>query len=234
MPGIYLASQSPRRSQLLTQIGVAHTLLLPDPASDIAEDPEALEDVLPGESPDAYVQRVTLRKLDAAQQRALRRALPPAPILCADTTVELGGQILGKPADATEARTMLERLSGSTHRVLTAVAVAHAGQVRQALSVSEVRFAPLSTAEVRHYLVSGEWQGKAGGYGIQGLAAAFAAHISGSHSGIMGLPLHETWQLLQALRWPGTAAGVSTDITGTAEAADTIEATEALPTQALS
>lgn len=212
---IYLASQSPRRSQLLTQIGLPHALLLPDEAADPHPDDqpealEALEAVLPGEAPREYVQRVTRLKLQAAQARAQRRGLPPAPILCADTTVALGTQILGKPADAHEARQMLSALSGCSHEVLTAVAVAwpqawHTGQGRpgqggavvQALSVSRVQFAALDAPTLERYIASGEWQGKAGGYGIQGLAAVMVAHIEGSYSGIMGLPLYETHQLLR-------------------------------------
>ncbi|RMX11106.1 septum formation protein Maf [Allofranklinella schreckenbergeri] len=211
---IYLASQSPRRSQLLTQIGVPHALLLPDAADPHSDDRpdalEALEAVLPGEAPREYVQRVTRLKLQAAQARAQRRGLPPAPILCADTTVALGTQILGKPADAQDARQMLSALSGCSHEVLTAVAVAwppawHTGQGRpgqggavvQALSVSRVQFAALDAPTLERYIASGEWQGKAGGYGIQGLAAVMVAHIEGSYSGIMGLPLYETHQLLR-------------------------------------
>ncbi|RRD40580.1 septum formation protein Maf [Comamonadaceae bacterium OH3737_COT-264] len=212
---IYLASQSPRRSQLLTQIGLPHALLLPDEAADPHPDDqpealEALEAVLPGEAPREYVQRVTRLKLQAAQARAQRRGLPPAPILCADTTVALGTQILGKPADAQDARQMLSALSGCSHEVLTAVAVAwppawHTGQGRpgqggavvQALSVSRVQFAALDAPTLERYIASGEWQGKAGGYGIQGLAAVMVAHIEGSYSGIMGLPLYETHQLLR-------------------------------------
>lgn len=211
---IYLASQSPRRSQLLTQIGLLHALLLPDAADPHPDDQpealEALETVLPGEAPREYVQRVTRLKLQAAQARAQRRGLPPAPILCADTTVALGTQILGKPTDAQDARQMLSALSGCSHEVLTAVAVAwppawHTGQGRpgqggavvQALSVSRVQFAALDAPTLERYIASGEWQGKAGGYGIQGLAAVMVAHIEGSYSGIMGLPLYETHQLLR-------------------------------------
>lgn len=209
---IYLASQSPRRSQLLTQIGLPHALLLPDEAADPHPDDqpealEALEAVLPGEAPREYVQRVTRLKLQAAQARAQRRGLPPAPILCADTTVALGTQILGKPTDAQDARQMLSALSGCSHEVLTAVAVAwppawhtgpgQGGAVVQALSVSRVQFAALDAPTLERYIASGEWQGKAGGYGIQGLAAVMVAHIEGSYSGIMGLPLYETHQLLR-------------------------------------
>ena len=191
---VWLASQSPRRAQLLQQIGVAHRLLLPDPA----EDAEALEAERPGELPAAYVQRVTRAKLQAALLRLRRRGDPPAPILCADTTVALGQRILGKPADAAQARAMLQALSGRTHRVLTAVAVHDGRRSRAALQVSHVRFAPLPAAAIDAYVASGEPFGKAGAYAIQGAIAAWVAHIDGSHSGIMGLPLCETALLLRA------------------------------------
>lgn len=194
---IYLASQSPRRSQLLEQIGVAHRLLLPDPQ----EDAEALEAAVRGESPTAYVQRVTALKLEAALARLKRRGLPPAPVLCADTTVALGRRILGKPADAAEAQSMLTALSGRSHRVLTAVAVGAGRHRGAALSVSTVRFAALDAARIRAYVVSGEPLGKAGAYAVQGRAAAFIAHIAGSHSGIMGLPVFETAELLRRFGW---------------------------------
>ena len=197
---IYLASQSPRRSQLLSQLGVEHRLLLPDDA----EDSEALEVVLPGEAPLDYVQRVTALKLQAAQARLLRRQLPPAPILCSDTTVALGRSILGKPQDAADAARMLGRLAGRSHRVMTAIALGEGARVVRACSVSRVTFAPLSRAQIADaqiaaYVASGEPMGKAGAYAVQGLAAAFIARIDGSYSGIMGLPLFETAQALRAL-----------------------------------
>jgi septum formation protein len=191
---IYLASQSPRRSQLLQQIGVAHRLL--PPADD--EDAEALEAQRPGELPDVYVKRVTRLKLAAASRRLTQRGLLPAPVLCADTTVALGRSILGKPADVAEACDMLRRLSGRTHRVLTAVAVHDGRRARAALQVSHVRFAPMPPAAIEAYVAGGEPFGKAGAYAIQGAVAAWVAHIDGSHSGIMGLPLHETALLLRA------------------------------------
>jgi septum formation protein len=193
---IYLASQSPRRRQLLEQLGVAHELLLPDPA----EDSEALEAVRGNEAPAAYVQRVTGLKLDAAVQRLARRGLPPAPILCSDTTVALGRAIYGKPVDGRDAARMLRELAGHTHRVLTAVAIQAGRRRLAALSDSRVTFSALSAAEIRAYVASGEPLGKAGAYAIQGAAGAFIPHISGSYSGIMGLPLHETAQLLRALK----------------------------------
>ncbi len=190
---IYLASQSPRRRQLLEQLGVSYQLLLPEGD----EDAEALEQVLPNEAPAVYVQRVTQLKLDAALQRLHRRSLPAAPVLCSDTTVALGRVILGKPAEAADATAMLAQLAGRTHRVLTAVAVGLGSQREQVLSRSQVRFAPMVADEIEAYVGTGEPMGKAGAYGVQGRAAAFIAHISGSYSGIMGLPLYETAQLLR-------------------------------------
>ena len=190
---IYLASQSPRRRQLLLQLGIEPTLLLPQDGAAA----EALEAVQPGEAPARYVRRVTRLKLDHAVQRLAASAWVPAPLLCADTTVALGRGILGKPVDTAEAADMLRRLSGGTHRVLTAVAVQRGDWRGEALSVSRVRFASLTEADIAAYVASGEWQGKAGGYAIQGRAAAFVAHISGSYSGIMGLPLFETARLLR-------------------------------------
>jgi len=191
---LYLASQSPRRRQLLDQLGVRHELLLPDDA----EDAEALEAVQSGEQPAAYVQRVTALKLDAAVQRLKRRGLPPAPILCADTTVALGRSILGKPADAEEARAMLGAQSGRTHRVLTAVALAQGRRRWAALSTSHVSLAVVPAAAIDAYIASGEPFGKAGAYAIQGPWAGWIRSIEGSHSGIMGLPLFETAELLRA------------------------------------
>jgi septum formation protein len=191
---IYLASQSPRRGQLLDQLGVRHALLLPD----ADEDAEALEVVLPGEAPAAYVQRVTQLKLDAALRRLKRRGLPPAPVLCADTTVALGRVIYGKPVDAPDARRMLGELAGRTHRVLTAVALGSARKRVQALSASSVTFGAISAAQLKAYVESQEPMGKAGAYAVQGRAAAFISHLSGSYSGIMGLPMFETAQLLRS------------------------------------
>ena len=195
---IYLASQSPRRSQLLAQLGVEHRLLLPDAGQD-SEDSEALEVVLPGEAPLAYVQRVTALKLQAAQARLLRRQLPQAPILCSDTTVALGRAILGKPQDAADAARILGSLAGRSHRVMTAIALGQGARIVRACSVSRVTFAPLSDAQIAAYVASNEPMGKAGAYAVQGLAAAFIARIDGSYSGIMGLPLFETAQALRAL-----------------------------------
>ncbi|MFI4929710.1 MAG: Maf family protein [Burkholderiales bacterium] len=190
---VYLASQSPRRQQLLLQIGVRFEMLLPDDS----EDAEAYEAVERGESPEVYVRRVTRTKLDAARTRLQRRGLAEAPILAADTTVAIGRAILGKPADAAGARAMLARLSGRTHRVITGVAVAAGGRTRAALNVSHVRFARLPPATIDAYVASGESFGKAGAYAIQSALAGWIERIDGSHSGIMGLPLFETARLLQ-------------------------------------
>jgi septum formation protein len=192
---IYLASQSPRRSQLLSQIGVRHELLLPA----IEEDAEALEAVMPGEAPITYVQRVTKLKLNAALLRLQTRGLPPAPVLCSDTTVALGNRIFGKPADGPDAHQMLQSLSGQTHRVLTAIAIGHAGTAWTALSESEVTFSAMTTSQIKDYVLTGEPIGKAGAYAVQGGAAAYISRICGSYTGIMGLPLFETAQLLAAL-----------------------------------
>lgn len=194
---LYLASQSPRRLELLAQIGVRCELLL----ADHHEDAEALEQRRGAEAPARYVQRVTANKLDAAVARHLRRGLPPAPILCADTTVAQGATIWGKPGSPDEASAMLQALSGQTHRVLTAVALQSGSQRVVALSESHVRFAPLSAHQIQAYVHSGEPFGKAGGYGIQGLAASFIADLRGSYSGVMGLPLYETAQLLGRVAW---------------------------------
>ncbi len=192
---IYLASQSPRRSQLLEQLGVRHALLLPD----AEEDSEALEVVHRNEAPKTYVQRVTALKLQAAQQRLVRRNLQPAPILCADTTVAMGQTIFGKPEDAEDAKRMLRALSNRPHRVLTAIAIGVDDQYAAACSESWVTFAELSESDIQAYVASGEPMGKAGAYAVQGRAAAHIAHMSGSYSGIMGLPLYETAQALRSL-----------------------------------
>ena len=194
-PFIYLASQSPRRRELLAQMGVRFELLAPDDG----EDMEALEAALPGEAPAAYVRRVTGEKLSAAVARHRRLGLPAAPILCADTTVALGRTLYGKPADVRDAQRMLAELSGRTHRVLTAVALEHRGRRHAALSDSRVRFAALTRARIDRYIASGEPFGKAGAYAVQGRAAAFIERIAGSHSGIMGLPIFETARLLEAV-----------------------------------
>ncbi len=192
---IYLASASPRRSQLLDQLGVRHKLLI----ADAAEDAEALEATRRGELPEAYVRRVTRAKLRAARQRLERRGLRAAPILCADTTVALGVRILGKPADAADAVQMLNNLAGRTHRVISGVALFDGRRTAAILNISRVRFAPMSRAEIHAYVAGGEPFGKAGAYAIQSDAARWVERIEGSYSGIMGLPLFETGLLLKRL-----------------------------------
>lgn len=199
---IYLASQSPRRQELLKQIGISFEMLLPD----AEEDSESIETPLPGEKARIYVERVTLAKSAMALARWHKRNLPWAPILCADTTVSLPGsiegEILGKPSDTVQAKLILSMLSGKTHEVLTAIAITvnpneapiHVTQI------SEVQFAHLSPEQIETYIASGEPFGKAGAYGIQGLGGAFISSIRGSYSGIMGLPVYETVQLLNRAR----------------------------------
>ena len=191
---VYLASQSPRRRQLLEQLGVRYELLLPDEN----EDAEALEVALQGEAPAAYVKRVTNLKLDAAVARLKRRRLTPAPVLCSDTTVALGRTIYGKPEDNQDAKRMLAELAGHTHRVLTAVAVQSGVKRFEALSTSRVTFDGMTHKQINAYVATGEPQGKAGAYAVQGRAALHITSISGSYSGIMGLPIRETALLLAA------------------------------------
>jgi len=195
---VYLASQSPRRRQLLEQIGVRHELLL----AAVDEDVEALEATRAGELPPRYVERVTRAKLAAAMARHARRGLAPAPIVCADTAVALGTTLLGKPADGDDAARTLALLSGRTHRVLTAVAVAANGGSRLLVNVSRVRFATVAPERIARYVASGEPFGKAGAYAIQSAAATWIERIDGSYTGIMGLTLHETAVLLA---WAGVA-----------------------------
>ncbi len=220
-PFLYLASQSPRRAQLLDQLGIQHRLLL----ADTSEDVESLEEVLQGETPTDYVQRVTALKLTAALKRLDARLLSKgdnapsvdlkaspkalhgytlAPILCADTTVAIGDQILGKPSSVDDARRILSVLSGQTHQVLTALTLSWGALEHdecepplKALSVSTVEFAVLSSDEINAYVQTGEPMGKAGAYAVQGRAAGFIKNIQGSYSGIMGLPLFECAQLIK-------------------------------------
>lgn len=194
VPFVYLASQSPRRRQLLEQLGVRYELLLPN----AGEDTELLEVILDNEAPARYVKRVTGLKLDAALARLVRRQLPPAPILCSDTTVALGRTIYGKPDDTRHAERMLSELSGRTHRVLTAVNI-QSGQERfSALSSSTVSFESMTAEQISRYAATGEPLGKSGAYAIQGRASMHIIRISGSYSGIMGLPLWETALLLRS------------------------------------
>ena len=184
---LILGSASPRRSELLAQMGLVPDLILPP---DINEDPQK------GELPRPYALRL-------AQEKAL--AVPSGPddiVLCADTTVAMGRRILGKPANAGEAAAFLTALGGRRHQVVTGIAVRRGDRMLTAESVSVVRMKRLSDLELNAYLASGEWQGKAGGYGIQGLAGAFIPWISGSFTGIMGLPVAETAALLAAVGYP--------------------------------
>jgi septum formation protein len=191
---VYLASQSPRRRQLLEQLGVRYELLL----ADADEDAEALEAMLENEAPASYVKRVTALKLDAAVARLKRRKLPTAPVLCSDTTVAMNRTIYGKPENAKDAVRLLTELSGKTHRVLTAIAVQSGRKRFEALSTSRVRFEAMTAAQIRSYVATGEPMGKAGAYAIQGRVAQHIGHISGSYSGIMGLPLRETALMLRS------------------------------------
>lgn len=184
---LYLASQSPRRRALLAHLGCAFAVL----------DLEVPEQHAAGETPEDYVRRVARDKARAGLAQV--QAEPGAHVLGADTEVVLDDEVFGKPASAEAAAAMLRRLSGRTHRVLSAVVLVSAGGSREVLSTSEVAFGSLDEATIQAYLGSGEWQGKAGGYAIQGGAQAFIAHLSGSHSGVMGLPLYETARLLRAM-----------------------------------
>jgi septum formation protein len=197
-PFVYLASQSPRRQELLRQLGVSYELLLPR----ADEDAEALEVSLPAERADDYVVRVCALKAQAARARLLDGKHAPAPILTADTTVTIDGLILGKPQHDEDALDMLERLSGREHEVLTAIAVVdgEGTLLEPVLSRSQVRFANADRAALQRYVATGEPLGKAGAYGIQGRAAEFIEQIDGSYSGIMGLPLFETAALLRVAR----------------------------------
>lgn len=191
---LYLASQSPRRLELLRQIGLDAMVL---PLRHGSGRAEVDETPLERESAKAYVTRLARLKVEAGRQALVGRNLPAWPVLAADTAVSVDRRILGKPANSREAADMLRAYAGRTHRVLTAVAVAHQGMVKTAVSISHVRFGTMTEAEIQAYARSREPFDKAGGYGIQGRAALYIEHISGSYSGIMGLPLHETARLLK-------------------------------------
>lgn len=199
-PHIYLASQSPRRRELLKQIGVNFEMLLlrSDSRRNITVD----ETPHPGEQPESYVRRVAQAKAESGYSALRFRNLPPFPVLAADTTVSLDGQIFGKPDSVEHAAAMLQQLSGREHQVLSAVAVVMDQHIEIAVSNSTVRFATLSEDRIRRYLHTREYTDKAGGYAIQGQAGAFIEHLSGSYSGVMGLPLFETVQLLQCFDYP--------------------------------
>lgn len=197
---IYLCSQSPRRRELLKQIGINFQMLLlrsdPRRSVDVNESP------LDGELAEPYVRRICLEKARVGSESLRLRNLPPFPVLAADTTVALGGQIFGKPDNAAQAGDMLRQLSGREHQVLSAVAVGLGNRTELALSVSTVRFVKLSEERIQRYLQSGEFTDKAGAYAIQGQAGAFVEYLSGSYSGVMGLPLFETVALLQQFGYP--------------------------------
>jgi septum formation protein len=184
---LYLASRSPRRQELLRQIGVEFELL----AADVPEHPQG------GERPMDYVSRLADEKAQAARARMEREGLPARPILAADTTVVADELVLGKPRDQADAARMLASLAGRTHEVLTAVTLLDGLASRRALSISQVTFGPISPQDAARYWSSGEPADKAGGYAIQGRAAAFIAHMEGSYSGVVGLPLYEVAQMLR-------------------------------------
>jgi septum formation protein len=184
---LHLASRSPRRSELLARLGLDFGVL----EIDIPEQRQ------PGEAPDDYGRRVAREKAGAGLLKVM--AVPGAVVLGADTEVVLDDDVFGKPSDDADAVAMLRRLSGRTHRVITAVSLVSASRELQAVSMSEVTFARLSDAEISAYVATGEPRGKAGGYAIQGRAQAFITHLSGSHSGVMGLPLHETATMLREI-----------------------------------
>ena len=196
--GIYLASRSPRRRELLSQVGVRYHLLLFRSRPD--SPPDVDESIVANEQPDTYVERVARAKVQAGWRLLRLRNLPFAPVLAADTTVALDGQILGKPADRKEAAAILAALSGRRHDVFTAVALMRDERIDSAVSRSEVQFKQLSPEEIAQYVATGECDDKAGAYAIQGRAARFIMELRGSYSGVMGLPLFETGQLLDKLR----------------------------------
>ena len=185
---IVLASQSPRRRELLQQIGIKFRVLVPD----------ANEAALPREAPTEYVERIARIKAEVAWMRVMERRMKRHPVLAADTAVILGRRILGKPQNDAEAASMLQSLSGRTHQVITAVAIAFEGKLKLAQSESAVTFRRLAPDEIARYIASGEPRDKAGAYAIQGFAAAFISRIEGSYSGVMGLPLFETSRLLKS------------------------------------
>jgi septum formation protein len=199
-PRIYLASQSPRRRELLKQAGINFEMLLlrSDPRRNIDVD----ETPLASEQPEIYVRRVCRAKAEAGYGALRLRNLPSFPVLAADTAVALDDIILGKPENFEQAAAMLRQLSGREHQVLSAVAVALGEHVEIAVSTSTVRFTHLDEERIRRYLLTNEYTDKAGGYAIQGYAGAFIEHLSGSYSGVMGLPLFETVQLLQHFDYP--------------------------------
>lgn len=199
-PRIYLASRSPRRRELLTQIGVQFDTIIF--RNHPREDREVDETPHRGEAPADYVVRVSRAKAELGWRIAALRKLQSQPVLAADTTIDVDGKIIGKPLDAEDAKSILRRLSGRSHRVLTCVAVACEGRVETRQSISEVCFTVLDEALIGNYVATGEPMDKAGAYGIQGRAAQFIERLSGSYSGVMGLPLFETAVLLRRFGFP--------------------------------
>lgn len=192
LPRIYLASRSPRRRELLDQMGVAHEVLTAD----------IDESTLPSETPSDYVLRIATAKAHTGWQAMLTLGLPHLPVLAADTCVTLDGEIFGKPGNPQTASTMLQRLSGRSHQVLTAIALHSGSHCFSAVSTSTVSFRVLNENDIAHYIASDEPLDKAGSYAIQGLAARFICHLDGSYSGVMGLPIYETAQLLERVMVP--------------------------------
>ncbi|MDO8413665.1 MAG: nucleoside triphosphate pyrophosphatase [Gallionellaceae bacterium] len=199
-PRIYLASQSPRRRELLKQIGVNFEMLLP--RFDTRRDVDTDETPLTNELPDHYVQRICQAKANAGWKALKLRNLPSFPVLAADTSVILDGKIIGKPHNREQATDTLRALSGRQHQVLSAVAMVFEKRIEMRLSTSKITFAALSEERIRRYILTNEPLDKAGSYAIQGYAAAFIQHIEGSYSGVMGLPLFETVELLQVFGYP--------------------------------
>lgn len=199
-PRIYLCSQSPRRRELLKQIGVNYEMLMlrTDPRRNICVDEAPLENELPVD----YVQRVCRTKATAGWDSLLYRSLPQFPVLAADTTVTIDNQIIGKPRDNAHAAEILRSLSGRQHQVLTAVAINFEERIELRLSTTLVTFAKLDEERIHHYLLTHEAHDKAGAYGIQGHAGAFVERIEGSYTGVMGLPLFETTELLRLFGYP--------------------------------
>ena len=199
-PRLYLASRSPRRRELLTQMGILFdTLAFRSPPR---QDDDVDETAHDGEAALVYVERVARLKAEHGWRTVEMRRLMPQLVLAADTTLEFQGEIIGKPTDAGDARAILRRLSGQTHRVLTSVAVAFEGRIESAISISDVTFGAIFETEIRRYVATGEPMDKAGAYGIQGRAGMFVEHLSGSYSGVMGLPLYETGVLLKRFGFP--------------------------------
>jgi septum formation protein len=192
---IYLASRSPRRRELLKQVGLPFELLMF--REQAPRSPDVDETPLSGEAPDVYVQRIARTKVVIAARLVLERNLPWHNVLSADTTVALGDKILSKPVDNNEAMAMLRELSGKTHDVHTAIAMTDGNVIEVALSSSRVSFGELSEEAIKAYVMTGESLDKAGGYAIQGRAAAFISRLEGSYSGVMGLPLYETAKMVQ-------------------------------------